>query len=578
MPYPCRTHRSRFQDFLLLCACLLTLALVLPGCQKAEEPPPAEPVVVDNEPPEGAPKLVLLIVVDQLRADYLERFAPLLNGGLAELARTSISFTDAHQDHAHTVTATGHAALGTGQHPNRHGVIGNGWYDRETKSNIAAVTDPDHDVSPRNLEAATLGDYLKTAYPSSKSFGVGAKDRSAIMTSGGKANAAFFFNTRSGDFKTSTYYLEEAPPWLEKFNAQRHLDSHYGKLWTPLVPLEVARQYGIEPVDFGYFERGFPHAIGGVSGYPDRSFYSSIYGTPFIDEAVVELAKTLIAEEQLGQDAYPDFLSVNLSAVDAVGHGYGPDSPELLDTIMRADRAIADLLRYVESTIGGDQVIVALSADHGVGTMPEVARKRGTPARRLGPNEIRCFQQVGSQLDEQFGAARWLENGRYLDRDLVAEKAVSLPEIQQALAAAVGKCPGVLAAYTSTELLTEEPLDEMGEVFRRSHHPTRSPDVEILVEEGALFTSAVASHGTPYRYDTHVPNPASNSRRRRSSYRPAGADHRPGADPGRLSRTRDGRQGRRQRFASALRNRTGFRSLQLRKTSLVGEAPARNPE
>ena len=367
------------------------------------------------------------------------------------------------------------------------------------------MTDPDHDVSPRSLQEATLGDYLKTAYPSAKSFGVGAKDRSAIMTSGRKADAAFFFNSRSGDFKTSSYYLEETPPWLEKFNDQKYLDRYFGKLWTPLVPLEVARQYNIEPVDFGYFERGFPHAIGGVSGYPDRSFYSSIYGTPFIDEAVVELAKTLITEERLGQDVYPDFLSVNLSAVDSVGHSYGPDSPELLDTVMRADRAIADLLRFVETAIGGDQVIVALSSDHGVGTMPEVSRKRGKPARRLGPNEIRCFQQAGGQLNDQFGEARWLESGRYIDRDLVAERGVSLPEIQQALAATLSKCPGVLTAYTSTELLAEEPLDEMGEVFRRSHHPTRSPDVELLVEEGALFTSAVASHGTPYRYDTHVP-------------------------------------------------------------------------
>jgi hypothetical protein len=137
--------------------------------------------------------------------------------------------------------------------------------------------------------------------------------------------------------------------------------------------------------------------------------------------------------------------------------------------------------------------------------MPEVLEKRGTFARRLGPNEIRCFQRIGAQLDEEFGPARWLESGRYIDRQLVTDKGVSLPDMQRALAQAVLKCPGVIAAYTSTELLSDTELDAMGEIFRRSHHATRSPDVEILVEENALFTSAVASHGTPYRYDTHVP-------------------------------------------------------------------------
>lgn len=478
---------------------LLVLVVVASiSCARPEPPPPA-----------GAPRLVLFVVADQVRADYLDRFRPLLDGGLARLLDEAVVFTDAHHFHSDTVTATGHATLATGRLPRHHGIVGNGWYDRELGRYVLSVTDLEYGRSPQALLVPTLGDLLERTYPSAKVFAVGGKDRSAILTAGREADAAFWYDGEEGTFTTSGYYLDEPPQWLERFNDSRYLDRYFARPWTPLHSLDELAPYDVEPVDWGYRDRQFPHALGGPSAYPDDDFYGTIAGTPFIDEYVVELAKALIEGEGLGEDAVPDFLGVTLPAVDATGHMFGPNSPELADTFVRLDRSLETLLDYVDERIGLEHVIVSFSSDHGVGPIPELLRRRGDEAaRRLDDDAVTCFQSLGEELTKRFGDEQWLAAGLYFDRPLLAEHDVDRPALEETIRSTLERCPGIARVLSGAELDASDPeeLDDIARLFYNSYHPERSADLLVQLEPNVLASwSVMASHGSAYAYDTHVP-------------------------------------------------------------------------
>jgi predicted AlkP superfamily pyrophosphatase or phosphodiesterase len=460
-------------------------------------------------PPEGTPRLILFIVADQVRADYLERFRPLLSGGLARLLDEGVVFTDAHHFHAATVTATGHATLATGRLPRNHGIVGNGWYDRALGRSVTSVTDLEHGRSPHYLLVPTLGDLLHRTYPRALVYGIGGKDRSAILTVGREADAAFWYDGDEGTFVTSSYYLGAAPEWLDRFNEAGLLDRHFGETWTPLHSLEELAPYDVEQVDWGYRDRQFPHPLGGPSAYPDDDFYGDVGGTPFLDEHVVALAEALIEGEGLGADAVPDFLGVTLPAVDAVGHTFGPNSPELVDAVVRLDRSLGALLDFVDERIGLDRVVVSLSSDHGVGPIPELLQRRGDEqALRLDDETALCFQSVGEALTARFGNERWIEAGLYFDRPLLAEHGIDRAELADAVRSILETCRGIARVHFGDELEARGAgeLDDVARLFYNSYHSERSGDLVVQLEPNALATwSAMASHGSPYLYDTHVP-------------------------------------------------------------------------
>ena len=479
-------------------AALALIPVLLAGC--APEPPP-----------DGTPRLVLFLVIDQGRYDYLERFRPLLTHGLSRLLEESVVFTAAYHDHAISNTAPGHATLATGQNPSRHGIVNNWWFDRARGERVAAVGDP---PSPEALLAPTLGDWLKSTYSRSKVFAGGGKDRAAIFTAGKNADGAYWTETDDGRFVGSRYYRRRDPAWLQAFNEERFPLRYFGQSWQPLPEVvEQGAAYGVAPLDRGTVERRFPHPIGPPRPAPSSGFFSALLnGTPYGDAYLAAFARALIEGEDLGADAFPDFLGLAFSAMDKIGHNFGPDSPELLDTLLRLDRALGEVLDFVDRRVGLENTLVSLSSDHGVTPLPELLAAAGDEARRFDAEETRCFQRARDRLMDRFGEHEWFVKGFYLDRRGAAEAAIDPAEIERETRRLIERCDGVARVWTRSELATaggdRALADEtMRRLYRHSFHPERSPDLLVQLEPHTLpaMRGIVTNHGTPYAYDTHVP-------------------------------------------------------------------------
>ncbi len=477
---------------------LAVAAALLAGC------------VPEAPPPDGTPRLVLFIVIDQGRYDYLERFRPLLKFGLARLLEESVVFTNAHHDHAITTTAPGHATLSTGAYPNRHGIINNWWVDRRNGKQVAAVGSP---PSPKALEAPAFGDWLKSTYSRSKVFAASGKDRAAILTAGREADGAYWTQTSDGRFVSSRFYHLRYPGWLRAYHKEAVPDRYFGQAWEPLPEVvEQGPAYGIVTLGTGTVDRGFPHPIGPAWPQPSPNFYKALISdTPFGDAYLTDFAQALIEAEDLGADAYPDFLGVAYSATDKIGHAWGPDSPELLDTLLRLDRTLGELLDFVDQHVGLENTLVSLSADHGVTPLPEILEARGVEGHRFGAQENLCFQLARRQLRQKFGEQEWFTTSFYLDRKRVAAAAVEPAAIENETRRLIELCSGVERVWTRSELENGKP-GEAGEaamlrLYRHSFHPERSPDLLVQLEPHTLpvMTTNVTTHGSPYPYDTHVP-------------------------------------------------------------------------
>ena len=484
---------------------IVIAATVLTSC---ESPPPAPPPF-----PEDTPRLMLFLVIDQLSQEYLVRMRPLLSGGLGYLLDNGAVFTNAHHNHANTVTGAGHATLASGCYPRRSGIISNEWYNRATGAQVYCVQGEQYRRSPSNLLVSTIGDWLKEMDPASKVFAAGGKDRSAVLTGGHQADAALWYG--GGDWVTSGYYAE--PDWLDSFNDRKWLDQFFGGLWEPLpVADDVLEEMDIVALDEGIYQRSFPYAFGSKSLRPNSGFYAALLSSPFSDAYLTELAKTIIVEEDLGADEHPDFLGLAFHALDYVGHGFGPHSREVLDTILRLDQTLADLLEFVDQHIGLDNVVISLSADHGVVPMPAYRELVGSPGQRADMDDTACFQAVGRAITERYGDDNWLRAGLYLDNEAIEEAGIDPLEVERTVATMLERCDSVEHVWTRSELLATEPASAAeqpteGEAYFRqlffnSFHPERSPDFQLQYAPYYLNRMAAgSSHGTPYEYDTWVP-------------------------------------------------------------------------
>lgn len=463
--------------------------------------------------PEETPRLVLFLVIDQLSQEYLVRFRPLLDGGLGYLLDHGVVFADAHHDHANTVTGAGHATLASGCFPRRSGIVSNQWVDRDTGNDMYCVEGRDYRRSPANLLVSTLGDWLKEMDPESKVFAASGKDRSAVLTGGHAADAALWYD--GGDWVTTGYYTE--PAWLDDFNESKWLDRYFGRMWEPLpVPPETLAEVGIVELDEGIYQRSFPYAFGSKALSPDGGFYGSILSSPFADTYLLELAKAILTEEDLGTDNHPDFLGLGFSALDYVGHGFGPNSREVLDTILRLDDALAELLAAVDEQVGLDSTVVSLSADHGVAPMPAYRRAAGEWAERVDMDDVACFQDAGRQLSRRYGDYEWLSADLYLDEAAIERSNIDRAALEREVATLLGKCDAVERVWTRSELIDPPPSangteEQTGEaryrrLFANGYHPDRSADFEIQYRPYYLDRRAAGtSHGSPHDYDTWVP-------------------------------------------------------------------------
>jgi hypothetical protein len=457
-------------------------------------------------PPAPAPKrprLVLAIVVDQFRYDYLLRFRADYNGGLARLLEKGAVFTDAHYPQAATVTAVGHSTVLTGATPSVSGIIGNEWFDRASGRQVTSVSDPNTKLvggaagatgsSPQRLLVSTLGDEIKMRFPGSKVIGVSIKDRSAILPAGHMADAAYWYDDGAHHWVTSSYYREDLPAWVKNINDQNTYQRYADAQWFPLGAAE-----------------GSAAPFCTMAARTGIRSCGSLEATPWGNEMIEEFAERAFTNENLGRHDGIDVLSMSLSANDYVGHAVGPDDPAVRDISIRTDRLLAKLFALVDGAVGLDNTLVVLTADHGVAQVPEVNQARHMPGGRL--SEAGVIKAMSEALDKRFPQSTepWLltpsASMAYLNLKKVAESKLDLAEVERVAADAARAQEHIARVYTEQELRTGRvQQDAIGRAFSLGFHAARSGDLFVLQEPYYLFGTTRANHGTPYDYDSHVP-------------------------------------------------------------------------
>jgi predicted AlkP superfamily pyrophosphatase or phosphodiesterase len=471
------------------------LAACLAAAAAAQAPQP--------QPQPKKPKLVLGIVIDQFRFDYFYRFRDNFNGGLARMWQQGAVFTNAFYEHAPTVTAIGHATFLTGAFPSVSGIIGNDWHDRESRGEVTSVSDKRTELlggkgegsSPRRLLVSTLGDELKMAGRGKpKVVGISIKDRSSILPSGHMADAAYWFDNLSGNMVSSTYYFDDLPAWVKAYNASRPADKYMSAKWTPIDDPKAPP-----------FET--------MASAPGENYWKNMQRTPYGNEMLEDFAERAVVAEKLGQGGgpLPDVLTLSFSSNDYVGHDNGPDSPHVRDVAIRVDRTIGKLFRFLDAKVGMQNVLVVLSADHGVAPVPEVNRDRKMPGGRADGAEM--TKQLEAMLVERYGGGTWIPKGGelpqvFLNRELMATKRLNPATVRAQAANWLRGQEQVQRVYTWDQLAAGGGGDMVDQRVRNGFHPLRSPDLMVIRSPYWLHTIGPGkgtTHNTPYNYDAHVP-------------------------------------------------------------------------
>jgi arylsulfatase A-like enzyme len=433
------------------------------------------------------PKLVLAIVVDQFRYDYLTRFRSDYASGFDTLLKMGAVFTNASLEHYPTVTALGHSAFLSGATPSQSGIVGNEWYAREEHRTVTSVSDPQTALlgatgegsSPHRLLVDTVGDELKIANGGkTRIIGISLKDRAAILPAGHMANGAYWFDNDSGNFVSSTYYFAELPSWVKDFNQSRAADKFAGATWlTRTMPADL------------------------------KLLYPALAASPFGNELIETFVERALQAEQLGAQEVPDILAVSFSSNDYVGHQVGPDAPEVREMSVRTDKLLGQLFQAVDRQVGMANVLVVLTADHGVAPIPEVNMGRKMPGGRIPSDTF--THAVERALNKRYGEDKWVLNSSegnvYLDQSLIADKKFDPSEVEQVAARALMAVPHVFRVYTRQQLLNGNASDPVGRRVLNGFYARRSADLEVLLEPFWLFSESGTSHGTPFGYDTHIP-------------------------------------------------------------------------
>ncbi|MBI2683356.1 MAG: alkaline phosphatase family protein [Acidobacteriales bacterium] len=479
----------------------------------------------------GRPKLVVVIVVDQFRGDYLERYRDRFGpDGFRMLMDRGAWFTECYYDYANLHTAPGHATLGTGAYTNGHGILGNDWYDPQRKGVYSSVKDDDvRDVantrttssaSPRNLLASTYGDEVKLATAGrSRVYGVAFKDRSAILPSGHSADAAFWIDKDTGAWITSTYYLPEGklPPWAQKFNEDKRAEKYWGLKFTDEKG-EVFRTT----------DRGQKDLDGS-----NLDFYDTVGRTPFANEYTFEFVRELITSEQLGQHDTTDVLTISLSGYDILGHKVGPDSPQLVAETLALDRQLSEFFGFLGRQIGLANVWVALTSDHGIPPQPEMGQSLRVPSQRFNITQLRKMmnaefsKRYPKATDKEFiKTIKWPQV--FLSPDAFQAAGVAEGEAERASgemvvamysdslkAAKARQTPQTMMRgfYSRTMLEAGPPnvaADDMARKFAHSYSPHGGWYVMMLPPPFLVTFSEDRwrnddDHGLVYSYDAHVP-------------------------------------------------------------------------
>ncbi len=470
------------------------------------------------------PALVVVVSIDQFPFEYLQRMRPQFHAdGLFEKFWTDAAlYTNCHHGHAFTYTAPGHSVLLTGAFPRQTGIIDNAWYDREQGKKRYCVIDKDEQVvggggdpaSPRTLLVSTLGDMLKLHNPRSKVFGVALKDRASVLMAGHTADAAYWYDEESGQWVTSTYYRRDLPGYLRLYNESDAVEKFGGRNWELVYPRENYVEYypddALFETNYPPLGRAFPHPLPAAG---DKKLFDAVTRTPYGNEITLDVARLIVEYEKLGQRETPDLLAINLSSNDYVGHGYGPHSLEVQDITYRTDQQLGQFMRFLREHLKGRGVLLVLSSDHGVAPVPEYAKQRGLPAGRnpFGKSTGFFGIQLEQALSERFGVSdvSYVQNFDYgevyLRRDHPKLQGDALVEAQRIVRDRLLAEPFIGGAVTREAMLGTPPSDGLALQFYRTFNPLRSGDVLYCLAPYQISGTAPATHGSPWRYDSHIP-------------------------------------------------------------------------
>lgn len=477
-----------------------------------------------EDQPFTKPKLVVGIVVDQMRYDYISRFwDKYQNDGFKRMINEGFNCKNNHFNYIPTKTAAGHASVYTGSTPKTHGIIGNDWYDKNedrsvyctedaTVNSLGTVTDAGK-MSPRRMLSSTMTDQLKLATASKgKVIGVSLKDRGSILPAGHAADAAYWFQGKEeGHWVTSTYYMEELPKWVEKFNKSKAAEN-YKKTWKPLYDIDtytesIEDDNIYEGVFTGEKTPTFPHDLPKI--WNENGKFDLLKGVPFGNSLTVDFAEAAIEGESLGKDAITDFIAISFSATDYVGHRFGVSAKETQDTYLRLDQDIARLLTYLDKEVGKGEYTVFLTADHAAVEVPSYLESMEIPGGYFSKKEF--FDPLNAFLKSKFGSNKLIKNFSneqlFLDQDVVKALGVSSTEIEEAIVNEVKNYENVAGAYTGTAMRNQEFTQGLASNLQMGYNFNRSGDVLLVLSPGYIPSSSRTgtTHGSGYTYDTHTP-------------------------------------------------------------------------
>ena len=467
------------------------------------------------------PKLVVGIVVDQMRWDYLyryiDRYAP--DGGFKRLLGQGFTCENTFIPYMPTVTACGHTCVYTGSVPAITGITDNVWWDNLENRSMYCTDDNTvksvgtssqaGQMSPRNLLVTTIGDELRLATNfRGKVIGIALKDRASILPAGHSANAAYWYDNSTGNWITSTYYMSDLPQWVKDLNAKKLVDQYYAQDWNTLYPINTYVQSTADDVPWE------SHPLGKTFPYDLKKFQGKNYGvidvTPYGNTLTVEMAKAAITNEQLGADDITDMLTISFSSPDYIGHTFGPNSIEQEDDFLRLDKDLGDLLDFLDSKVGKDQYTVFLTADHGVAHVPAFMEQRNIPAGSF--NMAANVKAINEFLNNKYGtnnlvAGSFNEFQITLNQQAIESAKLDADAIKKTIIDYLMAQPGVSRAF-ALDKIEQVPLNaRIKEMLVNGYFPKRSGDIEVILNPQWLsgFGSAGTSHGMWNPYDSHIP-------------------------------------------------------------------------
>jgi predicted AlkP superfamily pyrophosphatase or phosphodiesterase len=473
------------------------------------------------------PKLIVGIVVDQMCYDYLYRYQDkFCADGFRKIMSEGTNLRNTQYNYIPTFTGPGHASIYTGTTPENHGIVANEWYERETSQAVNCVADKRYktvgsessygECSPKNLKTMTITDQLKMTYPESRVVSVSIKDRSSILPGGNLSDGNYWYDAATGKFITSSFYKSNLPDWLTEFNNQKYPDKIMNGEWKTLLDISAYGESGPDNSPYELLLPGkkiptFPYELKKMKG--STPGYGIFIYTPFANTYLTDLALLAREKENMGNDAQTDILCISYSTPDIAGHAFGPYSVEIEDIYLRLDLEIGRIIKELEKSVGKDEFILFLTADHAVVPVPQQLIDKNLPGGYVYLEEN--MNKLHDEVKLKFGHDLILEQENlniYLNRELIDSLNLNRDEVENFVADRIKNWNGVKRVFTFKEILSGNSDDQWKNMVRRGYHYKESGDVIFMLEPGYLPKTTDSpdshkgtSHGSAFNYDTHVP-------------------------------------------------------------------------